>query len=378
VSRNESAANDAAPIAAAEANGLFNALDNFPVLILAVSGGPDSTALMVLAARWRAECENPPKLIAATVDHGLRPESKREAKAVGRLARNLGIEHRTLRWTGRKPKTGLQEAGRLARYRLLAEAARKAGARHVLTAHTLDDQAETVLMRMARGSGVGGLAGMGYLASVPAKERTGVMLVRPLLGVPKSRLIATLKAAGITYADDPTNRDPRFTRSRIRERMPSLAREGLTAERFATLARRVERIEDALFTAVNNAQDKVAPGSWLDRGSVTMAAEAFADLPKEIAIRLLGRAIAFTGTEGPVELGKLEALHAAMSEPLSATMLKLKDLAKFRRTLAGAVVTLAGDRITVERAPPRTAAMVSRHKPLTTRKYRPRNQSKAR
>ena len=242
MSRNESAANDAAPIAAAEANGLFNALDNFPVLILAVSGGPDSTALMVLAARWREECENPPKLIAATVDHGLRPESKREAKAVGRLARNLGIEHRTLRWTGSKPKTGLQEAARLARYRLLAEAARKAGARHVLTAHTLDDQAETVLMRMACGSGVGGLAGMGYLASVPAKERTGVMLVRPLLGVPKSRLIATLKAAGITYADDPTNRDPRFTRSRIRELMPSLAREGLTAERFATLARRVERI----------------------------------------------------------------------------------------------------------------------------------------
>jgi len=204
------------------------------------------------------------------------------------------------------------------------------------------------------------------------------MLVRPLLGVPKSRLIATLKAAGITYADDPTNRDPRFTRSRIRELMPSLAREGLTAERLATLARRVERIEDALFAAVNDAQVKVAPGPWLDQGSVTMAAETFADLPKEIAIRLLGRAITFTGTEGPVELGKLEALHAAMSEPLSAAMLKLKDRTKFRRTLAGAVVTLAGDRITVERAPPRTAAMVSRHKPLTTRKYRPRNQSKAR
>jgi tRNA(Ile)-lysidine synthase len=378
VSRNASGADDAAPITAAEANRLFNALDSFPVLILAVSGGPDSTALMVLAARWRAACQTPPKLIAVTVDHGLRPAAKREAKAVERLARSLGIEHRTLRWTGRKPKTGLPEAARLARYRLLAETARKTGARHVLTAHTLDDQAETVLMRMARGSGVSGLAGMGYLASVPAKESTGVMLVRPLLRVPKSRLIATLKAARTSYADDPTNRDPRFTRSRIRALMPTLAREGLTAKRLATLAGRVERIEDALFAALNDAQHKLAPGPWPDKGPVTMEAEAFADLPREIAIRLLGRAISFIGAEGPVELGKLEELHAAMSEPLSAVIMNLEEWAKFRRTLAGAMVTLAGDRITVERAPPRRPPIASRRKALTTRKYAERSRAKAR
>src|SRR6185295_5845046 len=97
------------PVSEAEAKRLFGALDNFPALILAVSGGPDSTAMMVLAARWRAACENPPKLVAVTVDHGLRPESKREAKAVARLAKQLGIEHRTVRWHGRKPNTGLQE-----------------------------------------------------------------------------------------------------------------------------------------------------------------------------------------------------------------------------------------------------------------------------
>ena len=331
---------------------------------------------MVLAARWRTACQTPPKLIAVTVDHGLRPESKREATAVERLARDLGIEHQTVRWTGRKPNTGLQESARLARYRLLAEAARTAGARHVLTAHTLDDQAETVLIRMARGSGVSGLAAMGIFGSMPLKEAAGVTLVRPLLGIPKARLIATLKAAEISYTDDPTNRDPRFARSRIRKLMPALAQEGLTPERLATLARRVERVEDALFAALTDAQAKIAPGPWPDNGQVSMEAEAFADLPNEIAIRLLGRIIASIGDEGPVELGKLEALYRAMREPLSAATMQLEERARFRRTLAGAVVTLAGDRITIERAPPRTAAIRDQGATLTTRKYGKPNRPK--
>ena len=122
MSKNASAADDASPISAAETNRLFGGLHHFPSLILAVSGGPDSTALMVLAARWRGRAKSP-RLVAVTIDHGLRKESKREAKAVEKLAHKLGIEHRTLQWTGRKPKTGVQEAARLARYRLLSQAA---------------------------------------------------------------------------------------------------------------------------------------------------------------------------------------------------------------------------------------------------------------
>src|SRR5437868_13047940 len=151
---------DDVPISGAEAAALFADLASVPALILAVSGGPDSTALMWLAARWRARRKGGPKLIAVTIDHGLRAESAREALAVKRLARKLNVEHRTLRWTGRKPKTGIQQAARTARYQLLAEAARKAGAGHILTAHTRDDQAETVLFRLARGSGLSGLRGM--------------------------------------------------------------------------------------------------------------------------------------------------------------------------------------------------------------------------
>lgn len=341
------------PISAAEANRLFGGLHHCSSLVLAVSGGPDSTALMVLAARWRGRAPTP-RLVAVTVDHGLRKESKREAKAVERLAHKLGIEHRTLEWTGRKPKTGLQEAARLARYRLLSRAAREAGASHVLTAHTLDDQAETVLFRMARGSGISGLAGMYFYSGVPVAEGRDVGLLRPLLNIPKSRLIATLKAGRIPYASDPTNRDPRFARPRLRELMPVLAREGLTPSRLAAMARRAQRVEETLSQVVAAAARRIAPGPWPSEGPVAMDAESFAGLPREIAIRLLGHAIAWTGNEGPVELGKLESLFDALSEPLFAVP-RPDQFAKFRRTLAGALITLTDHQITVERAPPRQA-----------------------
>src|SRR5436305_4996684 len=156
------------PIAVSEAAQLFADLADAAILILAVSGGPDSTALMWLAARWRDALESSPKLVAATIDHALRKESAREARAVARLAKNLNVEHVTLRWTGRKPKTGIQEAARNARYRLLSEEAHRQNASHVVTAHTLDDQAETVLFRIARGSGLSGLRGMARVTSVPS------------------------------------------------------------------------------------------------------------------------------------------------------------------------------------------------------------------
>ena len=226
--------------------------------MLAVSGGPDSTALMVLAARWRKALKVKPKLIAVTVDHGLRKEAKREAAAVGRLARKLGIAHRTLRWTGAKPKTGLQEAARVARYRLLAGAARKANASHILTAHTRDDQAETVLIRMSRGSGVTGLAAMTRISAVPGDGEGKIKLIRPLLDIPKARLIATLRAAKITFADDPSNRDPRFTRARLRGLMSELAREGLDSRRLALLARRLRRADLAIEAAVDRAEAELA------------------------------------------------------------------------------------------------------------------------
>jgi len=341
------AASDDAPISLGEAAALFAPLTRSPGIVLAVSGGPDSTALLWLAAQWHRKLRSKtrPPLAALTVDHGLRPESAREAREVARLARRLGISHKTLRWTGRKPATGLPEAARLARYALLAQAARALGAGHVLTAHTRDDQAETVLMRLTRGSGLTGLGAMRAvtpLVHAPAAE-SPLLLVRPLLGMPKARLLATLRAAGIGFADDPTNRDPRFTRPRLRTLVAGLEREGLGAARLATLAWRLRRADAAIEVAVDAAQVAVSRRPWT--AGIAFEAALFDRLPAEIALRLLGRAVAFAGDAGagPVALGKLEALLAAVGERRGL----------LRRTLAGAVVTCRGDEIRVETAPPR-------------------------
>ncbi len=345
---------EAAPVSAAEAKTLFDGFADAAVLILAVSGGPDSTALLVLAARWHAARKRAPRLLAVTIDHGLRPESAREARAVKRLATRLGVEHRTLRWTGRKPAAGLQEAARALRYRLLGEAARTAGARHVLTGHTLDDQAETVVLRMARGSGLTGLGAMSRIAPLPDGDGE-VLLARPLLDLPKARLVATVAKAGIAFADDVSNRDPRFTRARLRGLMPLLANEGLGARRLALLAQRLRRAEATLEIAADAAAAAVSASMsappWARGHAIVLDAEKFHRLPAEVALRLLGRAIAHAGDEGPVELGKLEALFENLARGGEAPI---------RRTLAGALVTQAGASLTVARAPPRRKAAAVR------------------
>ena len=343
-----------APVRDDEADILFRSLEGLGGLVIAVSGGPDSTALLLLAARWAKRLKTPPRLLAVTVDHGLRPEATAEAVLVKRLARQLGVPHRTVAWRGTKPKTGLQEAARLARYRLLMQSAASAGYRHVLTAHTLDDQAETVLFRLARGSGLTGLAGMATGSLIPMGGNKKTFIVRPLLHVPKTRLIATLRSADIAYCEDPSNRDPRFTRARLRSLMPALASEGLTAHGLVRLAGRMRRAEAAIEFAVHAARAALAPSAWPQRGPVMFDANQFRGLPAEVGLRLLGRAIAHTGDEGPVELGKLEALYDAVRcEP------------RLRRTLAGAVVTAAGRQISVERAAPRRS-MARRRAPSAT------------
>ena len=240
---------DHLPISARDAKRLFADWKTAPALLLAVSGGPDSIALMWLAARWRSSLARGARLLAVTVDHGLRAEAAAEARAVKRLARELDLEHRTLRWTGPKPATGLPAAARAARYRLLARAARQSGATHILTAHTRDDQAETLLMRMLRGSGIHGLAAMAR-----ETERDGVQLARPFLDVAKSRLIVTLGKARLGFADDPTNRDARFTRPRLRALMPALAAEGGDARNRARLAQRLARGNAAVEVLVEGAE----------------------------------------------------------------------------------------------------------------------------
>ena len=173
------------------------------------------------------------------------------------------------------------------------------------------------------------------------------MLVRPLLEIPKARLVATLARAKIEFADDASNRDPRFTRARLRELMPALAREGLDARRLSRLAARLRRAEAAIEMAVDDAMKALSRTPWPDRTPIAFDAEEFAHLPAEVGLRLLGRAIAHAGEEGTIRLGKLENLHAALAEAGADKTFRL------RRTLGGALVTLTPMQLVVERAPAR-------------------------
>ncbi|MBR1091188.1 tRNA lysidine(34) synthetase TilS [Bradyrhizobium manausense] len=359
---------DNSPISARAAKQLFVAFKAAPALVLAVSGGPDSVALMWLAARWRRSLARGPDLTVVTVDHGLRKESAREAREVKQLAADLGLPHRTLRWRGAKPETGLPAAAREARYRLLAKAARAAGASHVLTAHTRDDQAETLLMRLLRGSGIAGLSAMARLSA-----RDGLILARPLLDVPKSQLIATLKRARIDFADDPTNRDAAFTRPRLRALLPQLAAEGGDARTLVRLAGRLARANAALEVLTDGAEqflrlrdrgDAPHPGVRSFEAQTSFEAVAFVNLPEEVRLRLLLRAIDALGHEGPAELGKVETLLAALDQAISEQKMAgtsrvpangraIPKQTLLKRTLAGALISLSGGRIHVTPAPAR-------------------------
>lgn len=335
---------DHAPISVQQAKALFAPWKAAPAMVLAVSGGPDSVALLWLAARWRRALTRGPQLLAVTIDHGLRPEAAREARNVKRLAASLDVSHRTLRWSGTKPKTGLPAAARAARYQLLAKAAQTTGATHVLTAHTRDDQAETLLMRMLRGSGIAGLAAMAR-----ESEREGVRLARPLLDIPKSRLVATLARAKIPFADDPTNRDTTFTRPRLRALMPVLAEEGGNSRNLARLAARLARANAAIEVLADGAERYLAVTDRGDAARFGFDASAFAGLPEEIRLRLLKRAIDRTGHEGPAELGKVEALLAVLDNAVANGHKQGMP----KQTLAGSVIGLSKGRIYIDRAPPR-------------------------
>jgi tRNA(Ile)-lysidine synthase len=345
---------DHSVISAQDAKRLFADWKGVPAIVLAVSGGPDSIALMWLAARWRRNLARGPRLVAVTVDHGLRAEAACEARDVKRLARALDLPHRTMRWTGAKPKTGLPAAARAARYRLLTEAARTSGATHIFTAHTRDDQAETLLMRMLRGSGIAGLAAMARHS-----ERDGVLLARPFLHISKSQIVATLKKAKVGFADDPTNSDMNFTRPRLRALMPVLAAEGGDARNLARLASRLARANAAVEVLADGAdrylalRDGQASRSGFDGTSAFKIFDfkAFAAIPEEVRVRLLQRAIDRLGHEGPAELGKVETLLSALDQAGARKTAGVKP--KLRQTLAGALVSLVDGRIRIEPAPPR-------------------------
>lgn len=279
---------------------LFAGCRDFPHIALAVSGGIDSTALMVLVRRWLELISGPaPDVTVLTVDHKLRDASAAEALHVRAAATALGFAHHTLEWIAAKPKTGIQEAARRARYGLLTEFCRRNGIPVLLTAHTENDQAETLLMRLARGSGVDGLSAM-----APRARIDGVTLLRPLLGVPRAVLKRVLLKQGVSWIDDPTNDDAHYERVRIRQALAAAGSVGLSE--LALAAMRLRRARGALDAF---AADTLRNSLTLDEaGWVSLPLTLLAEVEEEIALRMLDRlARAMGGNSSPVPLAKLEA-----------------------------------------------------------------------
>ena len=301
------------PLNAAEFTALMAPLEPFearPDLAVAVSGGADSLCLALLAAEWARARGG--RAVALTVDHRLRPDSASEAAQVGQWLAARGIDHHVLVWEGAKPDADIQAAARMARYALLEQWCAARGVLHLLVAHHRDDQAETLLLRLGRGSGVDGLAAM-----APVAERFSLRLLRPLLTVPHTRLAATLMAAGQDWIEDPSNRNPAFARARLRARLPELADEGLSAERLAATARRMARAAEALDGAV--AEVAARKVEFHGAGYAVAASDAFVAVPEEIGLRLLARLVrAVGGAEHPPREERTEALYVRLRQGLDA------------------------------------------------------------
>jgi len=266
----------------------FAPFESAPVIAVAVSGGCDSLALALLADEWARARGG--RIVGLIVDHAIRSESTSEAAATAALLGRHDCEAEILRWSEAKPSTGLQEAARIARYRLLREACRRRGILHLLVAHHADDQAETVAMRAARQSGPDGLAGMSAAVELPE-----VRLLRPLLGVPRSRLTATLVARDVPWIDDPSNADPRFERARLR----GGGRPTWAAADTGRPARELELAAAAVETLAISSAGEIA----IDRS-------AFLHLQRDHQERLLSRVVQAVG--GGDHPPRRDRLHRAV------------------------------------------------------------------
>ena len=291
-------------------------------LAVAVSGGGDSLALMHLAAHWARTRKV--RLSVVTVDHGLRAESAREADLVARQAARRDLLHQTLRWQGWDRQGNLQDAARTARRRLIEDWAAGQGIGVILTGHTADDQAETVLMRLARGSGVDGLAG------IAPQTQHGVLWMRPLLGCQRADLRDYLRNQGIEWVDDPSNDDPRFDRVKARQMMDTLGDLGLTVPRLAETARHMQAAQQVLETAtISLARAAVTQ----EHGDLLIECAVFAAAAAETRTRLLARALCWvSGT------------------PYRPRFAPLSELARRPNgTLHGCQIAKAGDRFRIFR-----------------------------
>ena len=278
---------------------------------VAVSGGGDSKALMLLLADWaRSAARSAPVIL--TVDHGLAPNSARTAAAVVASARHHGLEAHRLAWKGAKPDADIEAAARVARYRLMGEWCEAHGVKGLYVAHTLEDQAETFLLRLARGSGLDGLAAMRTRSPFPLQGFDRLCVVRPLLDIQRDHLRAWLAARHEDWSEDPMNGDPRFARVRIREALPALAALGLSPQRLAAAAQHLSRARDALEDATG---ELLEAACRFETDRVLVDGARLAAAPPEVGLRALAHVLSrVSGEAYRPRFERLERLYRAIRE----------------------------------------------------------------
>ena len=328
---------------------LFNKYIDDKPIALAVSGGPDSTAMMQIAALSKKLKNN--KVTVIVVDHGLREESKNEANIVGQNAKLLGFKFKILKWDGVKPKTRIQEIARKTRYKLMTSWCKKKGIEKLFLAHHLDDQVETFLMRLGKGSGVDGLAVMNYVTEI-----SSLKLVRPFLEIPKTRFIKILSITNLEWISDPSNFSSDYKRSRIRKILPILSKEGINSKQIGLVIKRMRSAKDALNTQTNILLKKYL--SNVDNVAYFLNKELLKDVKeKEILLRVLEKI--FMNISGSIYPPRRNKLENIISWILKNNNIKAK-------TLTGVVVRKRKSELIFYREPDDCYKSVN-IRPLTSR-----------
>jgi len=316
-----------------EITDLFEPLKPLHSIAVAVSGGPDSMALMLMLVAWRAIIgKNAPELYVLSVDHGLRSESADEVELVARISRQYGLAHKSFSWEGTKSTGNISSKSREARYDLMCNWCADQQISHLLVAHSLDDQAETVLLRLARGSGVDGLSAM-----APSRAWNSTIIYRPLLGVTRHRLVQLLDSVHCPYASDPSNHNPKYNRVLFRQALKILAPLGITSQGLVDTANRQAQAREAL--DVMTLQAIARSVCVYDAGYCVIDPQQLEPYPYEIKRRLLGRLL--RAVAGHPYVPPHSSLDKLLSWVLAATT--------SRRTLGGCVLMLRQRKIWVMR-----------------------------
>jgi tRNA(Ile)-lysidine synthase len=297
---------------------------------------------MILAQQWVQNHQH--DIHVATVNHGLRADSLQEAQTVAIWAQKLGFKHHLLNWHGAKPISRIQERAREARYQLILSCAQDIGATAIVTAHHLDDQAETILFRLIRGSGISGLAGM-----APITKLKDVQLLRPLLCVTKDQLISVCDHVQHPYFVDPSNGDEKYARSRLRKLLPLLNAQGLDANALTRLGARAQRADAALDAYMTQAHEITCLETLPEM--TRYCATALSKMPLEIVLRLVARDIKRLSPDTSIRLDRLERASTLLMNALDSHI-------AWQTTLAGILIKANKGVVELRLAPPRKSVTI--------------------